>query len=295
MMHVGFLGFGEAARAFQQTLKAMDPGLRFSAWDILLADTATAPAMREEIAGRDVAEVAVDGLGEADWVFSAVTADQSYVALESIVPCLRSGQIVVDINSVSPDRKRRSAELVEATGALYLDMAVMAPVHPRGHATPVIVAGRCLAVAGPVLRRLGFDFHEAGNEPGRATAIKMVRSLFVKGLEAITVETLLAAQASGCLEEILASLAKTYPGLDWPDFASYQLERTLRHGKRRAAEIHESAITLSALGLSGRLAEEIAAIHEVMGAIGERSISSENLTDLIGEVHRRRDEATQSA
>lgn len=293
MMHVGFLGFGEAARAFQESLKAADPGVSFSAWDVLLADSATAPAMREEIAGRGVAEVAVDGLGEVDWVFSAVTADQSYVALDSVVPHLRAGQIVVDINSVSPDRKRQSAELVEAAGAMYLDMAVMGPVHPRGHATPVIVAGRCLAVACPVLRRLGFDFHEAGNEPGQATAIKMVRSLFVKGLEAITVETLLAAQASGCLEEILASLSKTYPGLVWPEFASYQFERTLRHGKRRAAEMRESAATVSALGLNGRLAEEIAAIHEVMGAIGEGAISSEKLTDLIGEVERKRGEATR--
>ncbi|HKJ60812.1 MAG TPA: DUF1932 domain-containing protein [Hyphomicrobiales bacterium] len=223
-------------------------------------------------------------------MFSAVTADQSYVALEAIVPHLRPGQIVVDINSVSPGRKRKSAELVENTGAMYLDMAAMAPVHPRGHATPVIVAGRCCTVACPVLRKLSFDFFEAGNEPGQATAIKMVRSLFVKGLEAITVETLLAAQASGCLEEILASLSKSYPGLGWPDFASYQFERILRHGKRRAAEMQESAVTLSALGLNGRLAEEIAAIHELMGSIGEGGISSQDLADLAGEARQRRSE-----
>lgn len=295
MMHVGFLGFGEAARAFHESLKVREPGLRFSAWDILLADPAAAPAMRKEIVDRGVAEVTVEGLCAADWVFSAVTADQSYIALASIAPHLRAGQIVIDINSVSPDRKRISAELVEGTGALYLDMAVMGPVHPRGHATPVIVAGRRLDHALPALRELGFDFSEAGNEPGRATAIKMVRSLFVKGLEAITVEALLAAQASGCLEEILASLTKTFPGLGWPDFASYQFERTLRHGKRRAAEMRESAVTLAALGLSGKLAEEIAAIHEAMGAIGAGGISQENLADMIGEVHRRRNDSTRSA
>ncbi|HKJ60813.1 MAG TPA: hypothetical protein VKA94_02290 [Hyphomicrobiales bacterium] len=59
MMHLGFLGFGEAARAFQETLKAVEPDLRFSAWDILLADPAAAPAMRTEIARRDVTEIAV--------------------------------------------------------------------------------------------------------------------------------------------------------------------------------------------------------------------------------------------
>lgn len=288
MMHFCFLGFGEAGRAFQESLKALEPGLRFSAWDILLADPATAPAMRKEIASRNVAEIAAEGLCGADWVFSAVTADQSYVALESIAPYLRPGQIVVDINSVSPDRKRKSAELVEGTGAMYLDMAVMAPVHPRGHAAPVIVAGHCLAVAHPVLQRLGFNFHEAGNEPGQATAIKMVRSLFVKGLEAITVETLLAAHASGCYEEILASLSESYPGLGWPDFAFYQFERTLRHGKRRAAEMRESAVTLSALGLNGRLAEEIAAIYELVDEAGDVEILSQGLAEFVGEIRQRR-------
>lgn len=293
MMHVGFLGFGEAARAFHESLKARESGLSFSAWDILLADPDAAPAMREAIASRGIAEVTVDGLSRADWVFSAVTADQSYAALESIAPYLRAGQII-DINSVSPDRKRISAELVEKTGARYLDMAVMAPVHPRGHATPVIVAGACLAEVLPVLRKLGFDFSEAGNQPGQATAIKMVRSLFVKGLEAITVETLLAAHASGCLPEILASLSKSFPGLGWPDFASYQLERTLRHGKRRAAEMQESAVTVSALALNGSLAEEIAAVQEAMGQVGVEAAPSQELVDLIADVHRRRTEKNRS-
>lgn len=294
-MKIGFLGFGEAARAFQESLAAEDPNLSFSAWDIKLATVDTAEAMQAAMAARTVAEVTAEGLAEADWIFSAVTADQSLIALQSIKPYLRQGQLIVDINSVSPDRKRQSAALVEESQCHYLDMAVMAPVHPNKHRTPVIIAGRCLDQARPTLERYGFAFSEARDEPGRATAIKMVRSLFVKGLEAITVETLLAAKASGCFEEITASLSKSYPGLGWSDFANYELERTLHHGTRRAAEMRESAATISALGLNGNLANEIANVQAEMGAAGRGGMPDSALEDLISEVLKRRAAADSSA
>ena len=263
-MKIAFLGYGEAARAFHEGLSR--PGLSFVAYDILLerGDEAMRTAMLQR--GAEVADLAA--LGDADWIFSAVTADQSFLAVEPLLPHLRQGQLLIDINSVSPDRKRETAAAVEATGAIYLDMAVMAPVHPRGHATPVLLAGTEAGRLLPELSALGFSASIAGAEPGAATAIKMVRSLFVKGLEAITVETLLAARASGCFEEIVASLSASFPGLGWPHFAEYQMERTTRHGKRRAAEMRESAATLDALGLRGGLASEIAEVQERMGACG---------------------------
>lgn len=265
---IAFLGFGEAARAFRESLAAADPGLGFLAWDIKL-DGPEAPAMRAAIEAHGVAQTAgPEGLAAADWIISAVTADQSFVAVLPLLSDLGAKTLVVDINSVSPGRKRETAARVEATGALYLDMAVMAPVQPRGHRTPVLVAGSGLRAARAGLDRLGFAWREAGPEPGSATAVKMVRSLFVKGLEAITVEALLAAEQSGCFEEILASLSESYPGLGWPGIAAYHFERTLTHGTRRAAEMRESAATLDELGLRGALAVEIAEVQARMGGAG---------------------------
>ncbi|MDI6024855.1 DUF1932 domain-containing protein [Corticibacterium sp. UT-5YL-CI-8] len=268
-MKIGFLGYGEAARAFHEGLSR--PGLSVVAYDILL-DCADG-TMRSAMEKRGAAPVGIAGLGDADWIFSAVTADQSFLAVEPLLPHLRQGQVLIDINSVSPDRKRETAAAVEAAGAEYLDMAVMAPVHPKKHTTPVLLAGGPAERLLPDLLARGFSASIAGKEPGAATAIKMVRSLFVKGLEAITVEALLAARASGCFEEILASLSNSYPGLNWPDFAEYQFERTTRHGKRRAAEMRESAATLDALGLNGGMAREIAEVQERMGAcrVAERA------------------------
>lgn len=264
---IAFLGFGEAARAFRASLAAARPGLRFSAYDIKLAGP-DADDMRKAMAQARVACVTEPAaLAGADWIISAVTADQSLLAVEPLLPALVGG-LVIDINSVSPGRKRDTGVRVAATGAAYLDMAVMTPVHPRGHASPVLVAGPQAAALLPVLTAMGFSARLAGADPGAATAIKMVRSLFVKGLEALTVETLLAAEASGCLDEILDSLASSYPGLGWPEIAAYQFERTLRHGARRAAEMEESAATLDALGLTGGLALQVAEVQRRQSGLG---------------------------
>lgn len=263
-MRIGFLGYGEAARAFHDGLAR--PGLSFVAYDIVL--DADDGAMRDAMRASGAEPVEIAGLADADWVISAVTADQSFSAVVPLLAHLRQGQVLIDINSVSPDRKRETAHAVEAAGAAYLDMAVMAPVHPKKHATPVLIAGAPAQTLLPRLLDLGFSASIAGENPGAATAIKMVRSLFVKGLEAITVEALLAAEASGCYAEILASLSTSYPGLGWPDFVAYQFERTTRHGKRRAAEMEESAATLDALGLNGGLAAGIARVQAAMGAVG---------------------------
>lgn len=267
-MQIAFIGFGEAARAFQESLSTKEPALGFAAYDILLdtegPEGPCCTAMRAR--GVDVAASYGQAISGADWIVSAVTADQSIEAVKSALTHLKPGQVFIDINSVSPRRKRDSAALLEPTGAIYVDMAVMAPVHPRGHRTPVLLAG-------PVneLRHgfatLDFNFEIVGQEAGAATAIKMVRSLFVKGLEAITVETLLAAAAAGCLDYILKSLSGSYPGLGFPDFAGYQFERMVKHGKRRAAEMRESAATLDDLRLHGRLAEAVAEVHERMGGL----------------------------
>ncbi len=264
-MRIGFLGFGEAARAFRASLAVADPAAGFLAWDRLSGT----PSMDAAMAAAGVAPAAgPEGLAPADWVISAVTADQSLLALQALAPHLRQGQLVIDINSVSPGRKRDSAALVEARGAVYLDMAVMAPVLPRGHATPMLLAGGTAAARIDGLLALGFAGEVAGAEPGAATAIKMVRSLFVKGLEALTVETLLAAEASGCGPAILASLTASYPGLGWPGIAAYQFERVLTHGLRRAAEMDESGATLDALGLNGELARQIAAVQRQTAGLG---------------------------
>ena len=275
---MAFIGYGEAARAFRASLEGRVTA--FAAFDIR-ADAEMRAAMGRDGVRRG--ETPGEAIADADWIVAAVTADQSLEAARSVAGEVRQGQVYFDINSVSPDRKRASARLIEGA-ARYVDMAVMAPVNPRGHATPSLVAGPDAEALTGEMRTLGFSVDAAGTEIGAAAAVKMVRSLFVKGLEAITVETLMAASASGCFDEILASLESSYPGLGWPDFATYHFERSLRHGVRRAAEMRESAATLDALGLRGALAAEVAEVQARMGSVDLVDLPAGGLAEAVAVV-----------
>ncbi len=136
-----------------------------------------------------------------------------------------------------------------------------------------------------VFAHLGFEFEVVGPRIGSATQIKMIRSLFVKGLEAITVQALLAAQAAGCLDRVYDSLSKSYAGLGWPQFALYEIERVSRHGVRRAAEMRELAATMGELGFDAgfALAEAIADIQRQIGELGD---SAEMEADLSAALER---------
>lgn len=268
-MRIAFIGFGEAARSFVGSLRDRDD-LDFSAFDILTprgGDDDVRAAARG--LGVTVHADPASAIAGANWIISAVTAADSLDAGRSVARAIGAGQVFIDINSVSAGRKQETARLVSGGGAAYVDMAVMAPVHPRGHRTPVLIAGGDCAAIAPQLTELGFDFAIVGADVGAATSIKMLRSLFVKGMEAVAVQTLLAARAAGRFDEVYQSLSASFPQLGWPDFPLYQLDRVARHGVRRAAEMRESAATLSELGFDAgaALATAIADVQHAVGSL----------------------------
>lgn len=266
---IAFIGFGEAARAYVASLRPVAP-LAIAAYDIKIHGP-EAGALQDAAAGLGVRLTgsALEAIAGAEAVFSAVTAGSAAEALGPAYDRPVHPHVLIDINSVSAGVKRTNAARVRAAGAAYLDMAVMAPVHPAGHRTPVLVAGD-EGAALPLLAALDFRFEALGPEVGAAASVKMVRSLFVKGLEAITVQALAAAAAAGCEARVFDSLARSYPGLDLPRFAPYQVERVATHGRRRAEELREVAVSMAELGFApgAALAAAIAGVQDAVAAAG---------------------------
>jgi 3-hydroxyisobutyrate dehydrogenase-like beta-hydroxyacid dehydrogenase len=261
-----FIGFGEAGQALAGGLR--EAGIaEIAAFDIAGAE----PRVHEPAArlGVRLAASLGEALAGADFVFSAVTAASSVEAARQAAGHLVSDQLFVDVNSVSPGRKREAAALFGGDGA-YLDLAIMAPVHPRRHATPCLVAGE----AGPrfieSFAAFGMKLTLAGPEIGAATTVKMVRSVMVKGLEALSYECFMAARRAGVQDEILASLGQSYPGFDWSRQVPYNVSRMLQHGLRRAAEMREVALTLHEFGLDPAVTEGVVAQQERLGRLGLR-------------------------
>ena len=240
---IALIGFGEAGSTFA---KAGDWRARARGWDRLSPRTA---AMAE--AGIAPATNPGEALAGAPLVLSLVTADQALAAAKDYAPLLAPGALWCDGNSVAPETKRAAARAVEAAGARYVDLAILAPVNPARMAVPLLLAGAAAGDAAERLRALGFtNLRIVGGEVGRASAIKMIRSVMVKGIEALTDEMMAAAEAAGVANEVLSSLDASEKAMPWAQKAAYNLERMHTHGLRRAAEMEESAKTLQALGVA---------------------------------------------
>jgi 3-hydroxyisobutyrate dehydrogenase-like beta-hydroxyacid dehydrogenase len=200
-----FIGFGEAGQAIAAGLREAGAG-RMTAWDILFPEPAGERLRHAgETTGVRCASSAGDAARESQIVISAVTAAASVAAAQSVKAHLAGQPFLLDINSVSPGRKQETAKLL-GDSARYVDVAVLAPIHPARHQTPMLLAGpHAAAVApmllagphaaavAPMLAALGMRAYIAGTEVGAAAAIKMVRSVIVKGIEALTLECFLAA------------------------------------------------------------------------------------------------------
>jgi len=268
MVKLAFIGFGEAGQAFAQGLE-LQPGIA-SAYDIKLnggdaGDEVRAACDRFNVEATSSPEGA---LTEADIVFCLVPTDQSVAGAEAGARHLKPGAIWLDGSSSSPGRKREAAALVDAQRGHYVDMAIMAPVHPQLHRTPVLLAGQEAGQTLPRLEVLGMNARLAGAEVGEASAIKMVRSVLIKGIEAVTAECMLAARRAGVEDAVLASLKRSDPQIDWAARSAYNLERMTTHGERRAAELREVVSTLDELGLPSRMAAATALWEDQLGALG---------------------------
>jgi 3-hydroxyisobutyrate dehydrogenase-like beta-hydroxyacid dehydrogenase len=175
----------------------------------------------------------------------------------------------LDINSVSPGRKQETAKLLGDAGR-YVDVAVLAPIYPARHQTPMLLAGPHADAIAATLAALGMRVSIAGAETGAAAAIKMVRSVMIKGIEALTLECFLAASRAGVIDAVAASMKNNYPGLDWGKIVPYNLERMANHGERRAAEMEEVADTLRELGVEPLMTSATVKRQREMGHIGSQ-------------------------
>ena len=253
---IGFLGFGEVGQRFAADLRAARADLQLATYDLLLHQAAAGEGMRRHAAVQRV-ELAVETgalAAPGTLIFSAVTADQTLEAARALAQRPLEGTWVVDVNSAAPATKIECAALVAAAGGRYVEAAVMTSVPPHGIRVPMLLGGAHAAGVEPVLRELGFVAETVSPDLGVASAIKLCRSVIIKGLESLVVESFTAARSLGVEKQVLASLQETYPQFDWEKQGDYLFSRVIQHGKRRAEEMRASAAMIDATGVGGTMA-----------------------------------------
>ena len=258
---VAVIGFGEAGSTFARA-GGWDGHAR--AFDLLPARKAVM-----DDCGVTPCDSVADAVAGAQLVLSLVTADQAVAAAEAVAPLLPQGAFFIDMNSVAPGTKQQAAAAITAHGGRYIDVAVMAPVDPPRLNAPLLFAGPDALEAMMLVRALGFaKTRVVGDQVGQASAIKLCRSVMVKGLEALTAEMVLDASKAGVLDEVLASLDASEKHISWRERADYNLDRMLHHGKRRAAEMAESAAMLRDLGIAPLMTDNTVRRQQQLGDLG---------------------------
>jgi len=248
-MNVALIGYGEVGKILAEDLRAQ--GVAVTAYDLKL-DGVQAQPLREHAARNGVLLAATHALAAqgADLVVSAVTASQTVAVAEAAAAGLKRGAFFLDFNSASPGAKIRAAVVVNAAGGRYVEGAVMTSVPPYRIKVPLLLGGPDATALLPVLQGLGFAPRLADERLGIASATKMSRSVMIKGLEAMVIESFTTARHYGVEDALIASLVETFPGIDWEKQAAYFFQRVIEHGRRRSEEVREVAQTVREAGLT---------------------------------------------
>jgi 3-hydroxyisobutyrate dehydrogenase-like beta-hydroxyacid dehydrogenase len=246
---VGLVGYGEVGRILAEDLRAQ--GVAVAAYDLKLDGPQAAP-LREHAATHGVvlksshAELAA----VADFIVSAVTASQDVAVAQACAPAVKQGAWFLDFNSASPGAKQRAAAFIDGAGGRFVEGAVMTSIPPYRIKVPLLLGGRGAAELSPLINTIGFASKVSSEKLGVASATKMCRSVMIKGLEAMVIESFTAARHYGVEDAVIASLHETFPGIDWEKQAAYFFQRVIEHGRRRSEEVREVAETVREAGLT---------------------------------------------
>jgi 3-hydroxyisobutyrate dehydrogenase-like beta-hydroxyacid dehydrogenase len=260
---IGLIGFGEVGGIFGQDWVAK--GIRVRTYDILFEKGASHDRMAEKArrASVEMAADYADAIRDADLVVAAVTASSAVPVSKSCTGFLQSGQIYLDLNSVSPETKMQVAKEIAKSGADFVECAVLAAVAAPRLKVPLLLGGPRAQELAQAFKTLGMDPTAVSEKIGVASAIKMCRSVVMKGLASLAIESLFAARRYGAEDAVIASLEATYPGMGWAKALPDNLaRRAVEHSKRRAAEMRESAETIKGAGIEPRMALATAELQD---------------------------------
>jgi len=277
-MKIALIGYGEVGRILAEDLRSADHAV--SVYDVKLTPETRAPLVAHARAfGVNLARSHAEAVRGAELTVSAVTASQTVAVALACAGALAPRSFFLDLNSASPGAKITAAGLVESGEGRYVEGAVMTSVPPYRLKVPLFLGGSHAASLLPTLGKLGFAAKIASETLGVASATKMCRSVMIKGLEAMVIESFTAARHYGVEPEVIASLRETLPGVDWEKQATYFFQRAIEHGRRRSEEMREVAVTVRDAGLEAWSADATAERHAWMGDQAEHGLFGERERD----------------
>jgi 3-hydroxyisobutyrate dehydrogenase-like beta-hydroxyacid dehydrogenase len=236
-MRLGVIGFGEAGQQICTGLK----GAGFADIGVYDKYLATKPAALSDLSKHGFAWFSSleDLVSKSDVVFSVVTGSACKEVASQAAQFVHSGQLFVDLATKSPEIAVQNSQEMAAKGALYVDGAMLGPLIVQGYKVPTAASGDGAEQFHDLFSPWGMDIQVIPGAPGKASAVKLVRSIFMKGLASISVEAFLAARLYGVQSDVLASVDETLRTSSTSDMIHRFLRGTAIHAARRAHEMED--------------------------------------------------------
>lgn len=245
-MKIAIIGLGEVGRCYASAL-ASAAGSKLLLCEQRISQLAA--NLADEV-GLPIHESVGPWLNGADWVLSCVVGTKSLEVAQDCFVHMKRGAFFADLTTASPDIKRQEANLARENGIAYADVAIMGAIALLGARTPLLCAGdgaesfskllsEAVGVAPGVL---------PGSSAGDAMSLKILRSVFTKGMEALAVELLMAAERQG-LRAALYDNLQDIDKASMPQFLEMLVTTHVIHARRRMHEVEEAERQLAAIGI----------------------------------------------
>jgi 3-hydroxyisobutyrate dehydrogenase-like beta-hydroxyacid dehydrogenase len=272
---LGLVGFGEVGKIFAQGLNTSGRFQHINTWDIQFKAPDSPPLRAAQGLGIGACTSIKDLCQSSDLIISAVTASNTLSVAQQAAPFIKAHSVFLDLNSASPGTKQKASQHITQAGGYYVEAGVMTSVPPYGISVPILLGGPQAKALAQFLNQLGMKCDAVSDQLGVASAIKMCRSIMIKGLEALVIESYSTARRYGVEDQVLPTLQETFPSIDWSTQGAYFFSRVVKHGKRRAEEMFESASTVSEAGLNPIMATAIAQKQQAISLLTNDGVFSD--------------------
>lgn len=255
---IGIIGYGEAGQAIAQGL-CSNRASPISVFDIKFNDGKSRESLRLKAKEQGViVEADMESLiVNNDIILSVVTGEVATQVVRDSLPYINEGKVYVDMNTVSPRGKMLMGELIEKKGGSFVEVAILGAIASYGFKSPMLVCGKKGNQLVNLLGNMGFNVTFISKEIGKASYMKMLRSVFAKGVEALLLEMLVGAQRCNLVQPLMDAIVKHMDGSPFEEIANTWITTHVIHAERRTEEMEHVIETLNELNVKPIMAEAV--------------------------------------
>jgi len=273
---VGFIGLGEAGSAY--ALGLIENGAAVRGYDIMLSDPSKSARFQPLAeAGVFLAGSAGEMVEGCDIVIAVTASHVAEVTAQSLKPYLKPGQVYLELNSATPMLKEKIRETL--VGIDVVDGASMGALSAKKHKTLIYVSGARGMETAEKLNAFGLHVQCVSETFGHASGIKMVRSIFFKGVEAVLMESMHAAYRLGIQDTVWNSITGSFAETPADQLLAAMIKTNVKDSRRRSDEASGALELLEGLNLDSTMTVATAEKLMYLANLGLKEKFDGNIAD----------------